>query len=137
MAKHTDVLPCSAISDGDAPYDLLNVRLNKNEPRFKYMRDERQFSEQELMKELEQAPFILPYGVDDPNEKLSIFNALILEGKNYHAPVKNIKVTRHPALWIHDPEIRYLQQMSFQNRIEFHNNRDEKVLKTLPENEAF
>ena len=130
------MLLCPTISDHDGPYALLNVRLKKYEPRFKYIRDERQFNEAKFIKDLKQVPFNLVYGVEDPDDKLEKFNSLLLEAINHHAPVKKIKVTRPPAPWMHDPEIRYLQQTCFQNRVEFRNSRDQNVLKTLRENRS-
>ena len=37
------------------------------------------------------------YGIDDPDEKLEIFNDLLSECINNHAPLKRVKVTRPPA----------------------------------------
>ena len=69
LVKHTDMLPCPTISDHDGPCALLNARLKKYEPRFKYIRDERQFNEAKFLKDLKQVPFNLVYGVEDPDER--------------------------------------------------------------------
>ena len=70
LVKHTDMLPCPTISDHNGPHTFLNVRLKKYEPYLEYIRDERKFNEEIFLKDLEQVPFSLVYGVDDPNEKL-------------------------------------------------------------------
>ena len=44
---YTDVLPCSNVSDHDAPYACLNIRVERFVPRFKMIRNERGFKEEE------------------------------------------------------------------------------------------
>lgn len=41
---HTDVLPCPLISDHDAPYATLNIRVSRYAPRYKFIRNEKQFN---------------------------------------------------------------------------------------------
>ena len=38
---YTDVLPCPIISDHDAPYITINVRVSRCGPRYKYIRNDR------------------------------------------------------------------------------------------------
>lgn len=57
IVRDTDMLHCPMISDHDGPYALLNVRLKKYQPRFKYIRDERQFSTEIFLKDAEQTQF--------------------------------------------------------------------------------
>ena len=47
---------------------------------------------------------------DDVETKLDIFNSLILDCINKHAPLKKIKVTRPPSSWMQSEKIRILQQ---------------------------
>ena len=108
--------------------------IEKYEPRFKYIRDERQFNEDMFLKELRKVPFSLVYGVENPNEKFDIFNSPLLEAIDHHAQLKEIKVTRPPAPWMHDPESRLLKQACFKNRIKSRNTSDKKVLEALRKN---
>ena len=54
-------------------------------------------------------PFSIIYCFDDPNDKLDIFNSLIIECIENHAPLKRMKITRPPSPWLHHDEIRSLQ----------------------------
>jgi hypothetical protein len=47
--------------------------------------------------------------VDDPEEKLEMFTNLITECIERHAPLKRTKITRPPAPWLHEKEIKSLQ----------------------------
>ena len=47
--------------------------------------------------------------VDEPEDKLEIFNALITQYLEDHAPLKRIKITRAPAPWMKDLDIVSLQ----------------------------
>jgi hypothetical protein len=48
---HTDVLPCSNVSDHDAPYTCFNIRTESFEPHFKYVR------KNEFIQDFESLPF--------------------------------------------------------------------------------
>ena len=75
------VLPCPEISDHDAPYIIVNIRVTRFIPRFKYIR----------------------------YDKLGIFNDLVQSCLDKHMPLIRIQVTRPPALWMKDLNIRQLQ----------------------------
>ena len=60
------------------------------------------------------------YGIEDPNEKLEIFNDLLSECINNHAPLKRVKVTRPPAPWLQNEAIRNLQSLRNDLRYEAH-----------------
>ena len=49
------------------------------------------------------------YGVDDPEEKLEMFNTMLLDCLNKPAPLRRIKITCPPAPWLQDQSIRSLQ----------------------------
>ena len=50
------------------------------------------------------------YGVDDPDEKLELFNTIFLDCLERHAPMKRAKITRPPAPWLKDGSIKDLQR---------------------------
>ena len=110
ICKHTDVLPCPHISDHDGPYAILNVRVPRFQPRLKYIRDEKHLNIEQYVSDINDLPFSLIYAFDDVETKLDIFNSLILDCINKHAPLKKIKVTRPPSPWMQSEKIRILQQ---------------------------
>ncbi len=106
---YTDVIPCSNVSDHDAPYACLNIRVERFVPRFKIIRNERGFQEEEYIRDFTSLPFSVIQVVDDPEEKLEMFTNLITECIERHAPLKRTKITRPPAPWLHEKEIKSLQ----------------------------
>lgn len=59
--------------------------------------------------QLSRVPFNVVYGVDDPSEKLDIFNSLFKSCWDKHAPLRRTKITRPPASWLNKEDIRKLQ----------------------------
>ena len=47
--------------------------------------------------------------MEDPEDKLDIFNALVTECIDRHAPLKRIKCTRPPAPWLKSLDIQQLK----------------------------
>ena len=69
---HTGVLPCPTISDHDAPYACINVRITRFEPRFKIIRNEQQFVENAFLEDVATLPLNIVYSTDDADDKLDI-----------------------------------------------------------------
>lgn len=97
---HTGVLPCPTISDHDAPYACINVRITRFEPRFKIIRNERQFEENAFLEDVAALPLNIVYSTDDADDKLEIFNSLFKSSIDRHAPLRKMKITRPPAPWL-------------------------------------
>ena len=57
------------------------------------------------LQDISRTPFSIVYVIDDPNDKLSIFNELILKCVNDHAPLIRTKFTRPPAPWMRNTEV--------------------------------
>ena len=108
---HEDVLACDEISDHDAAYIICNIRKPRFEPRYKYIRVEKNFNAAEFITEIEQLPLTLVYAFDTPEEKLETFNELFLSCLNRHAPLVKQKMTRPPAPWLKDLNISDKQRM--------------------------
>ena len=108
--SHCDVLPCPLISDHDAPYACINARFTRFVPRYKYIRNERDFDENAFLAVFEGLPLSLVYSVDDPEMQVDILSWLIRECLDRHAPLRCTKVTRPPAPWMKDLDIQELQQ---------------------------
>lgn len=49
------------------------------------------------------------FAFDKPNDKIAIFNRLVTECLDRHAPLKRIKVTQPPVPWLNDQSIGSLQ----------------------------
>ena len=52
----TNVIPTSTVSDHDAPFACINVRVNRYQPRYKYIRNMKTFDEQEFISDLDTLP---------------------------------------------------------------------------------
>ena len=94
---HTDVLPCALVSDHAGPYVCINVRTERFQPRFKYIRNEKTFDPVAFQNDFSTLPLSLIYSYDDPNEQLDVIEKLFNECLERHAPMKRVKVTRPPA----------------------------------------
>ena len=105
--------------------------MPRYEPRFKMIRYEKSLDSRDFIEDVNRIPFSLVYAVSDPNEKLSIFYSLLLEVIDRHAPYKRIKVTRPPAPWIRDPEIKKLQNLRNSSRFEAHKSHDSSIWDTF------
>ena len=66
----TDVIPASIVSDHDAQFACINVRVNRYQPRYKYIRNMKTFDEQEFISDLDTLPLNIVYSSDDPDEQL-------------------------------------------------------------------
>ena len=76
----------------------------------KYIRDKKHLTIEQYISDISKLPFSLIYAFDNVETKLDIFNSLILDCINKHAPLKKIKVTRPPSPWMQTEKIRILQQ---------------------------
>ena len=86
------VLPCDEISDHDAPYIICSIKKPRYEPRYKYIRMEKNFNPEAFISDVEQLPFTTVYVMDTPEEKLAIFNDLFISCLEKHCPLK-IKIS--------------------------------------------
>ena len=106
---HTNVLPCPLISDHSASYICVNARVTRFVPRHTFIREERYLSKSAFIDDVRGLPMNTIYGVDDPDEKLEIFNTPLFNCIERHAPLKRTKMTRPPAPWLKDDGIKDLQ----------------------------
>ena len=49
----TDVIPTTIVSDHDAPFACINVRVNRYQSRYKYIRNMKTFDQQEFISDLD------------------------------------------------------------------------------------
>ena len=131
ILSHQDVLPCGSISDHDGVYVILNVRKPRYHPRYKYIRDEKSFNQDQFISEAVDLPFHLVYAFDDPDDQLDTFNKILLDHIEHHAPMKRIKVTRPPAPWMQNGQIRNLQSITNELRHQAHLTGDDETWKSF------
>ena len=72
-------------------------------------------------------PLEVIYGVESPDDMVHLLNSLVKECIDRHAPLKRVKVTRPPASWLADPEIRNLQRKRNALRKKAHESREPEV----------
>ena len=116
----TDVIPTSIVSDHDAPFACTNVRVNRYQPRYKYIRNMKTFDEQEFISDLDTLPLNIVSSSDDLEEQLEYFNSMFKECLERHAPLRRVRVTRPPAPWTDDSQIPSPQQLRNKFRKEAH-----------------
>ena len=97
------------IGDHDLPYVILNIRKQKFDKRYQYIRDEKRFDFSKYQKDFSQIPMSVVDIFDDPNDQLYMLNEFSLSCINQHAPLRRVKLTRPPALWMADLNIQALQ----------------------------
>ena len=110
QVTHTDVISSLMISDHDAPYVCINVRITRFVPRYKFIRNEKNFNADAFIEDFEQLPLSIVYSTDDPDMQVDLLSSLIRECIDRHAPLKRTKVTRPPAPWMKDLDIQQLQK---------------------------
>ena len=107
---NTGIIPCSIVSDHDAIYACVNVRLPRFQPRYKFIRDIRNFNKDVFKEDFSTLPLSVIYYSDDPDEQLETLNTLISECLERHPPLRKVRVTRPPAPWMKGPLIEELQK---------------------------
>ena len=112
---NTGVSPYSIVSDNDAIYACVHVRLPRFQPRCKFIRDIRNFKE-----DFSTLPLSVISYSDDPDEQVETMNTLISECLERHAPLRKVRITRPPAPWMKDPLIEELQKKRDAARITAH-----------------
>ena len=123
---YTDVIPCSIVSDHDAPVACINVRVQRFQARYKYIRNLKHFVEQNFIDDCSALPFSLIYSTTDPDEQLHYFNELFTECLQRHAPLRRIRVTRPPSPWMKSDEIFHLQHERDKLRKQAHSSNSDK-----------
>ena len=60
--------------------------------------------------EFQHLPLNLVYSFDDPEDQVSIFNKLVVDCINTHAPLRRVKLIRPVAPRMNDPKTANLQK---------------------------
>ena len=96
----TNVLPCPAVSDHDAPYVITNIPGKRFQTRTKDIRNMKYFNIKDYIDDFKTLPLSLVYSFEDPNEQLDTLKNRMLECIERHAPLVKIKITHPPAPWM-------------------------------------
>ena len=62
------------------------------------------------MTQMAQMAQMAHYSFDGPEGQVSIFNKLLVDRINTHAPLRKVKFTRPVAAWMNDPKIANFQK---------------------------
>ena len=103
---HSDVIYTDEISDHDMPYIIVNIKKDRFEPRYKFIRNQKNLIMSNYIEEFKQLPFNLIHAFSDPEDQIGILNKLILDCIQNHAPMRRVKITRPTAPWMNDINIR-------------------------------
>ena len=89
---HHDVLNTGKISDHDTPYVIFNIKKEKYEPRYKFIRNKKSLVMENYVIGFQQLPLNLVYSFDDPDNQVVMLKKLITDCINIHAPLKRMNL---------------------------------------------
>ena len=95
LRNEVNRLLSKGISDHDGPYIGINARIGRYQPRFKYICDNAKFILEDFKVYFQKLPFSAVYAMEDPEDKLDIFNTLY---HSQHPTVHVYLVTVHKSL---------------------------------------
>ena len=104
------ILNTEEISDHDTPYVIFNIKKEKYEPRYKFIRKKKSLVMENYVTDFQQLPPNLVYSFDNPDDQVAMVKKLITDCINIRAPLKRVKLTRPIAPWMHDLKIIELQK---------------------------
>ena len=104
---------------------VLNIKKQKFQPRYKFVRDEKSFNLENYLKDFSQLPLSTVYSFDDPDDQVETLNKLITDCLSRHAPIKRTKFTRPPAPWMKRLDIVNLQKKRNELRTTAHRTQTE------------
>lgn len=86
-------------SDHDAPHVCINALIKCFHPRYKMIRNEREFDEIKFLQDSSEPIFNANYSTDDIDDKLDLFNSLLPTFLGRHGLLKTrsmVEIWRHP-----------------------------------------
>ena len=101
---HGDIIYTDEISDHDCSYTIFNIRKERFEPRYKYIRIEKNLNMNNYISNFKN-PTNLVYAFDEPDDQIDVLNNLANQCIVDHAPTKKVKFTRPLGPWMTHPEI--------------------------------
>ena len=86
---HTDILMTDKISYHDTPFGIFNIKKERYEPRYKHVRNEKDFSVHDYVADFKLLPTSIVFGFYDPNDQIAMLNKLITDCIADHTPIKS------------------------------------------------
>ena len=100
-----DVIYTDEISDHDCPYTSFNIKKERFQLCYKYIRIEKNLNMNNYISDFKKLPTNLVYVFDEPDDKIDVSNNLINQCISGHSQVKKVKFSLPAAPWMRDPEI--------------------------------
>ena len=100
------------------------MRVTRFLPRYKYIRNEKNLNLKSFSEDFSTLPLNVIYGLESPDDMIESLNKLTKDCIDRHAPLRRVKVTRPPAPWLADHEIRELQSQRNELRKKAHESDD-------------
>ena len=100
-----DVIYTDEISDDDCPYTSFNIKEERFQLCYKYIRIEKNLNMNNYISDFKKLPTNLVYIFDEPDDKIDVSNNRINQCICGHSPVKKVKFSLPAAPWMRDPEI--------------------------------
>ena len=107
---YRDILHIEEISDHDAPYIIFNIKKEKYQPRYKFIRNEKTLDMNSYKSDFQQLQLNLVYSFDELEDQVSIFNSLFFDCINNYASLRRINLTRPVTPWMNYLKIANLQK---------------------------
>lgn len=85
--SHTDIIPSTMVSDHDAVFACVNVRIPRFQPRYKFIRQEKKLDEKEFKQDFSSLPLHVIYVLESPDDMVDAINTLTKECIDRHAPI--------------------------------------------------
>ena len=98
------------ISDHSLVYALRKFSLPKSYPKYKIVRNFKNFNENQFILDVSLIPWELVYQHIDPNLCWQVWKDLFLQALDRHAPIQSRRLRSNPIPWI-TPEIKKLMQV--------------------------
>ena len=92
---HTEALMTDEISDYDTSYGIFNIKIERYEPRHKYVRNEKDLNMNDYVAYFKLLLISMVFGFDYPNDQIAVLNKLITDSIADHAPIKKVNLHVH------------------------------------------
>ena len=83
------------ISDYDTSYGIFNIKIERYEPRHKYVRNEKDLNMNDYVAYFKLLLISMVFGSDYPNDQIAVLNKLITDSIADHAPIKKVNLHVH------------------------------------------
>ena len=82
------------VGNHNAPFACINVRVPRFQPRFTFLRNEKELDEKAFKEDFSVLPLDVVYGLESPDDMVDALNSLMKDCLDRHAFLRRVKVTR-------------------------------------------